>query len=204
MNIDAADKLRLQAIAPWVRRCNREIERRIADARAHAERSVARSNASAKHAVTAEQRLEELMECLIGSEINPLRGVIQDARAGFYHRAFQQTIPESIRDPRATGTHSGEASARELRLWGLTPMAEMQAIFLPIRNSLKTTIALAKQHQMDSAQRATVLDTWEAQAVNRIGQAVLGMLSNSEVAIFNLVGHSMIKAEMRAARGKRA
>lgn len=197
MNIDAADKLRLQAIAPWARRANREIERRIADARAHAERSVARSNASAKHAVTAEQRLEELMECLIGSEANPHRGVVQDARVGFYRKAFQQPIPESIRDPHAIGTHSGEASARELKLWGLTPMAEMQAVFLPIKNSLKTTMALARQYQMDSQQRGMILDTWEAQAVARIGQAITGMLSNSEVAIFNLVGHQMVKAEFR-------
>ena len=198
MNIDAADNLRLQTIAPWVRRADREISRRIADARVHAERSISRTNASSRHLVTALTRLAELQECLIGSEIDPSGGLVQDARADFYRLAHKQPIPEAIRDPHAIGTDSGRRSAMTLTLFGLSPLAEIQAIFLPIRNSLKTTIALARQYDMDSQGRAMVLDTWEKQSSDRISQAITGMLSNSEVAIFNLVGHEMIKPELRA------
>lgn len=196
MTIDAADRLRLQAIAPWLRKANAEITRRIGDARAHAERSLARSNASAKHLVTAQTRLEELQTCLVGTESSPHRGVIQDARAHCYAAAFRQSLPESIRDSAAIPTPFGERSARELKLWGLTPLAEMQAVFLPVQNSLRTSLALAKLSEPDS--RESILDTWETRAIDRISQAIVGMLSNSEAAIFNLVGHSMVKPELRA------
>ena len=197
MDIDAADKLRLQAIAPWVRRANREIARRVADAAAHAERPSTRANPG-RHLITPIERLADLRECLVGSGETNIRGIIPDARAAFYRMAFRQTMPDAIRDASALPTRYGETQARTVSLFGLSLFAEIQPVFLSAINGLKTTLHMIQTQDMNSQQRSDAMDTWETMTRNKIQQAVMGMLSDAEVAIMNLVGRQMIRPEFRA------
>lgn len=207
MNVDAADKLRRQAIAPWAIKANRAIKTRIEDARAHAERSLGRARYPGQSRIqveTALQRLWELQECLVGSGPESTRGIVQDARADFYRRAFGSwsiMIPPECLDPRVGSTRHNEDVCRKLTLFGLTLLAEVSPAFLSAENSLRTTLHAADR--MEPTQQRESLDLWENKARNAIQSKIEGMLSDSEVAITEMVGQSMIRVEMRAARGKR-
>ncbi len=197
-DIDQADAIRLQAIAPWVRRANREITKRIADARAHAEQSLdnRRSGYSREQLKTAQDRLQELQQCLIGSGVGQ-RGLVQDARAAFYGQAYREwllLIPKEVRWEKALPTTAGERDARTMLVHGISLLAEVGPTFEQVGKQLKSAINAA---QSGSSGHQTI-DTWERQAGSNLQSRILTVLSDSEVKIRDDVGRSMIRPELRS------
>lgn len=203
MDIDEADAARLRSIAPWVRRANREIERRVADARAHAERSLdpqPHPGAARQKLKAADSRLQELQRCLIGSGLGPA-GLVQDARAEFYrqaHRDWEPMIPEQVRNPKGGPTMTGEMKARAFFIHDRSLLAEMEPTFQQAERSLKSSLNASTTTSRDTERAYVTLDTWEKKTSDSIKQRVLTCLSDAEVAIRDLVGRSLIRPDLRS------
>lgn len=199
-SIDEADAVRLQAIAPWVRKANREITRRIADARAHAEQS--RENRhpgyGRQQLKTAQDRLQELQQCLIGSGLGTM-GLIQDARADFYRRArreWLQLIPPQVLHLRPELVAKEERQTRSMFLHGVSLLAEVEPEFVKTESQLRAATNAAQSQPGGSGHQT--IDTWERQATSNLQGRILTVLSDSEVKIRDDVGRSLIKPELRS------
>jgi hypothetical protein len=212
-NHEERDAVRLEAIAPWAKRAQARIESRVADARAHAESAVTKAAIGAedgretwrllarqRSATAAKSRLEELSDWLTGSSRLSLSGLIQDARAKLYRSAFDHMrplIPPEVLDDAASPNGSGERAARGLILHAKSPLQEIAPVFLAATQSLQSTINACASDTVSPKQRNGMLDSWEKRTADAINQKVAEMLSDSDVAICNLVGRQLLREEFR-------
>ena len=217
MKEDASEAARLEVLKPWVAKATKKIKSKVESAAAHAEKALTRAaiespdgrmtwrtlNGQKSHNA-AQERLDELCEWLVGKTALSLAGLVQDARADFYRRAFKHWTGmisgeySWILDPEAKPTTTGERNARGLMLFGLPLYQEVQPIFSTAKRNLMTTLNAAASANQTQRQRATAIDLWERQTADSIYKKIAICLSDSEVAIATLVGQQMIKPSLRA------
>jgi len=220
MNPEVAEKARLDIVTPWVKRAERKIVPAVANAAAHAEKALTRSaidaangrqtwrtlNGQRSHKA-AQDRLDELCEWLVGKTAVGLEGLVQDARVDFYRRAFGQwriMIPPEILDANAKPKSQCEDSVRGLTIFGLSPYQTLEPTFATAKRNLMVTLNAAASESMSPKQRSEALDSWQSRASQAIYQKTASLLSNSEVAIATMVGHEMIRPELRAKSAENA
>lgn len=200
------DSVRVAAVRQWSVKAARLIDARIGDARAHAWNAITQRVVTApdgrktwRAAVltrsynAALSRLDELADDLAGPAKTSLDGLLRDARAAFYRGSFEQwTIPPELLavDPRPTKT--GERMARGLVLHGYDLRTEVADAIQTATTGLQAAVTVAGGRDATDAQSRAVLDGWESQKAHAIKQRVDGLLSDSYVAIYNLVGREMI------------
>ena len=165
----------LAALRPWVDRANGMIERRLADARLHAETG---------SLPTANARLSELA----GS----LSRHIGDARGHFYRSAFTQHrrigLDPNVHDLTAAPTPEGEAAARDAEILGRNHFLDVLDLVSDAEAGLQSaTLAGGGDH----------LGNWVHEHRDRLANRVRGELSNSQIAIFEAVGQILVRPEFR-------
>jgi hypothetical protein len=213
MPIDPADVPHIERLKPWIDKANRAIDSAVEHARLHAGRSMTSAVVSAdegratwrllrkqKSAKAAHDRLKELMALLVGPGQVSLSGLIQDARAKFYHQAFDHwkcNLPSAVMDPDASPVQSGERDARGLIIHGKSPYKEIEPVFLTASSALTTAMNAAAVKDLDDRTIDGIFDIWENNTAARMYQKVREMLSDSQIAILGMVGQSMVKEEMR-------
>lgn len=163
-------------------------------------------------------RLKELEEELGGPTAMSLRGLIRDARAAFYKQSFDLwSIPDELLAPNPRPTKKGEQAARGLVIHGynlvgvsyafrndagggqhLQVKGEITQVIDTAASGLQAAVTLAGRREMTDRQSNAILDGWEVQKAHAIRQRVDGLLSDSEVAIYNLVGREMIDPKFYA------
>jgi hypothetical protein len=216
MPTDPHDAPHLARLTPWVIKANAKIASSIEDARAHAEKSLTRGVINAAEgrstwrmlksqgsAKASQNRLNDLLDFLAGSGVSSLDGLIQDARAKFYREAFDHwhSQPEPFKsafDPQAKPKASGELKARGLILWGLSPRQELASVFLSASNGLKAATNAAAIPGTKDSMIDSLFDGWQDKTTKSIQKKVALELSNSQVAILNMVGRDMVKGEFKA------
>lgn len=175
MQITAPNSELLAALRPWLDRAEGLVERRIADARAHA---------TAGALPTAELRLRELT----GS----LNRHVADARAHFYRSAFQQHTRAGLdADVHQVGlgpTAEGEAVARRAEIMGRNYTIDLVDIVGDAQAGLQSA-ALAGGDDY--------LEAWAGENRDRLVGRVRSELSTSQIAIYQAVGDILVKSELR-------
>ncbi len=198
-------------LAPWETRAIALVERRITDARSHAEGAVSQAILDApdgrstwqiatrsRFVVAAETRLRELLDQLVGPTPQSLSGLLRKANATFYREAVLDVdwpIPEEWRSKsygRVLKRRRRDASGlvvfdRDLRT----------EIGLPIDRAisdLKSTVVRASQQGTSRSSRKHTFDLWEAGAKASIGTVVRNALSNNQFALFQLAGRDQVDA----------
>lgn len=210
--VNDPDSARVAAVRQWSAKAAALIDARIGDARAHAWNAITQRVVSApdgrktwrlaqqtKGYQAAVKRLAELADVLAGSTGLSLDGLIRDARAQFYRRSFDLwAIPPELlaRDPRPT--KAGERAARGLVIHGYDLRSEVLDVTDSATRGLSSTVAVGGSRDATDKQAADLLDGWESRSAHAIRQRVAGLLSDSEVAIYNLVGREMVDPKFHA------
>lgn len=212
MTTAAPESVRVAAVRQWTAKAARLIDARIGDARAHAWNAVTQAVVTApdgrktwRQAVltkgyqAAVRRLEELENELVGPTAASLSGLVKDARAAFYRQSFDLwAIPPELLAPDPRPTKAGERAARGFVIHGYDPKSEVAPVIDAAESGLRASVTLAGGRQTTDRQARAILDGWEAQKANAIRRRVDGLLSDSEVAIYNLVGREMIDPKFHA------
>jgi hypothetical protein len=173
------------ALFPWLKRSLGLIERRLADARAHSE---------AGWPELARERLDELQGGLL-SAAESAGGLIRDARASFFRQAISHH--ERVMDPAAIDPDfpmsvfpEGEHAVRTVAVGGRHEWNQLGALLAEARASLPLRGLSADLSGVAHA-------GWE----NRHREAIQGwtraVLSDSQMVIHNVVGHLMLRPELR-------
>ena len=165
----------LAALRPWLDRAEGLVERRIADARAHA---------AAGALPTATRRLRELTSSLVNH--------VGDARAHFYRSAFQQHarggLDPDVHQVGLGPTAEGEAAARKATIM-------QRSIVFDLVDAMSDAEAGLQSAAL--AGGGDYLDAWAGENRDRLVGRVRGELSDSQIAIFEAVGQILIKPELR-------
>jgi hypothetical protein len=173
------------ALYPWLKRAHALIERRLADARAHSETG---------RPDLARERLGEIQQELLWAA-DSASGLIRDARASFFRQAIAHH--ERFLDPAAidpdfpvTSFIDGEHAVRTVTAGGRHEWNQLGALLAEARTSLPV------QGLADDL-RVLAHAGWE----NRHREAIQGwtraVLSDSQIVIHNVVGHLMLRPELR-------
>lgn len=208
------EAVRVASVRAWSARCDKRIADRLADARAHAWNALTQRVVSAGdgratwRAATltrgwkaALARLDELADALAGPGKASLAGLIRDARAGFYRDSFDLlagSVPPEIAAANQSPTKAGEAEARGLVIHGLDLRTEIEAFVAETTRALQAVVTAAGGRDESDAAARIALAGWEGRSRDRLSKRVAAVLSDSEVAIFNLVGRSMIDPKYHA------
>ena len=179
------------ALRPWTDRAAGMIDRRLADARAHA---------AAGKLDVGHRRLAELTGSLVQH--------VSDARAAFYRQAFRQHQAALDPDVHQLGlgpTHEGERAARTVAILGRNYFADITDLVEDARASL-TSAALADQggdlhhflpHEGGGGYGGSYLESWAQNNRDRLAGLTARNLSDAQIAIFEAVGQILIKPELR-------
>jgi hypothetical protein len=211
------DSVRVAAVRQWSVSAARLIDARIGDARAHAWNAITQRVVTApdgrktwRQAVmtrgykAAESRLEELTESLVGRDAASLKGLVRDARAKFYHDAYDAWRPiaetnwPELMKLAARSTKAGEDVARGLVIGPHILWDEVDSVVQAAIRGLRVAVTTAGQTDMSDRLTNAVLDGWELQKANAIKRRVQDVLNDSYVGIYWLVGHEMIDPKYHA------
>jgi hypothetical protein len=172
--------------APWVNKAQARVVRRVADARAHVERGELGSGL-----LRAEERLDELLDDLAGEQHGT--GLIAAARVDFHwkqHSIVWPLVDASIRieahHPLARPSAGEAFSMRHIAPEGtdrdvLGPRIEAAKADLDCRASFRD--------------RPDLLALWEIDTAEELCNLVHTMLSDSQMAVVHLLGHSFVREE---------
>lgn len=206
------DSVRVAAVRQWSAKAARLIDARIGDARAHAWNAITQRVVTApdgrktwRAAVltrsyqAAVRRLDELTDDLAGPTRMSLDGLLRDARAAFYRDSFGRwAIPPELLAPDPRPDATGERLARGLVIHGYDLRTEVADAIRIATTGLQAAVTVAGGRTITDDQARATLDGWESQKVHAIKQRVDDLLSDSYVAIYNLVGREMVDPKFYA------
>lgn len=200
------ETIRVASVRRWAAKCERRIADRLADARVHAWNAITRraeqaddGRATLRMVVgtrghkAAQNRMAELAASLLEA--------IQAARASFYresHELLKGSVPPEIAAPNAGPSKAGEREAKAIVVHGAELKDEIGASVAEASRNLTAAITYAAGTGLTDRTAATALETWEGRWRDRLTRLVETILSDSEVAIFNRVGHELIAEEFHA------
>jgi len=199
-------------VGQWSVKAARLIDARIGDARAHAWNAITQRVATApdgrktwrQAALTrsyqaAVKRLDELADELAGPHKLSLSGLVRDARAAFYRDSFNHwAIPAELLAPDPRPTKAGERAARGLVIHGFNLRDEVADVIDAAARGLQAAVTVAGGRNTTDDQARAILDGWDSQKAHAIKQRVDGLLTDSYVAIYNLVGREMVDPKFYA------
>ena len=208
------EAIRATSVRPWALKAGSVVDARMADARAHAWNALTHRVASARddrhgrraamatrgHRAAVD-RLDEITDTLAGPTAASRLGVIRDARAAFYRDSFplwEPNIPEVLKAPDPRPNKSGERQARGLVVHGYDLRSEVADVVNGAKRAMAAAVTLAGRASVDDRQASDILDGWESQRREAIRRRVNMLIADSEVAIYNLVGRSMIDSRFHA------
>ncbi len=163
------------AIRPWRIQTDRVIADRLADARVHAQ---------AGRMDDAERRLDELSLTL--------QEQLGDARAGFYRQSFtihRPYLDPAVHDMQLQPNAAGELVARRTPILGRNHAQDIARAVTDSRAKLRLA-ARQKPPELH-------LQMWEAGEVTRLSSHVRRSLSDSQIAIHEVIGHLFVRTEFR-------
>lgn len=200
------EAVRVASVRRWASKCERRIADRLADARVHAWNAITRraeaaddGRATLRTVVgtrghkAAQNRMAELAAGLLEAT--------QAARASFHresHELLKGSVPPEIAAPDPGPTKAGEREAVAIVIHGVELKDEIGAKVAEAARALTAAIAYAAGTGLTDRTAATALETWEGQWRDRLTRLVETILSDSEVAIFNRVGHELIDPKYHA------
>ena len=202
-------------LLPWQGRATALIERRIADARSHAEGAVTQAALDApdgrstwqvasrsRFVTAAENRLRELLDQLVGPTPQSLSGLLRKANATFYRQAVLEIdwdVPESIRSK-----SYGRVSKRRLReargliVFGKDLRSELAGPIEESIRNLKATVVSASKQGSTKGSRKQAFDLWESRAKALVSTVAGYALGNAQFALFQLAGRDQVDASLHA------
>lgn len=197
----------LRRLAPWVEQANGLISDRLDDARAHAARAITER---AKQAPDGKPTLQLVTQSRsFQAAVNRLDALhdslvelTKDARAFFYRDSFRlwlPSIPVEIRisdDPKPT--REGERQARGLVLYGTDLVTEIGAGIEDASRGLRAAVTMAASKAALPKEINAALDTWQRQKTDALKQRARTALSDSDVAVHQLVGRLMVHRRFHA------
>lgn len=208
------DRRLVDRARPWVESASKLIASKVADARAHAERSLtakareaddgrptARVLGRSRSLVAAVSRLAEARDALVGPSKGSLGGLVRDARASFYADSiglWTPLIPERFRaakDP--APTRAGEAAMRGAIMHGYDLHAEVTPAFDQAARSLKAILIGASRQAADPARGERMLLAWERTTTRNVSARVVATLVDSSVGVHHAVGRLMLHPDVR-------
>lgn len=204
--LEDLEALRVASIRRWAAKGEKRAADRLADARVHAWHAITRrveqaqdGRATLKTVVgtrghkAAQDRLAELA--------GDLWGIAKDARRSFYresHELLKGSVPVEIAAKDAGPTASGEREAVQIVVHGVELKDEIGAAIAEAARNLTSAIVVAGSSGWTDAASKQALDSWEGRTRDRLNRLVATILSDSEVAIFNMVGHELIDESFHA------
>lgn len=206
---------RLEIIrAEWARRLTDEIERKVSDARAHADRvltvrlrdtpdgrATARVAASSRSFDAALKRLDELLTWLTGPSGASLNGKLREVRDQLYRRAYElhaPLVPEAVRiDLSPTPRSQDIRIVRGYPMHGLDLRDEIGGHVDRARIQLRGILTRAGDSEMTADRQDDLLDAWERQTRDSLSTAVLTALSDSMVWCESEARRDLIAQEYR-------
>lgn len=185
-------------LAKWTKACRSQAERKLADARSHAEKAVTdglkstkdgrssllRINASPSFKA-ALARLGELLETLAGPSETSLAGMIRDARAAMYAAACEEhfaAIPAKYRSRRTAAPPVQSVNeARAATPHGLDVRSELLPTFRRLETNLKAAIERAGRKMATQEYAMGMIDQWHSDASRLMLKQVDVILDDSLV-----------------------
>lgn len=211
------ETIRVASVERWALRADRLIADRLADARTHAwnaltqrvvdaadGRATVRAVRSTRGYQAGIARIVEIQAALAGPSRVSLDGLIRDARAWFYRESFallEPTIDPELRPAKWGPTKAGESRARGLALFGTDPWDALDgSVTAAARGFSVACVSAGARNETDAASRAR-LEEWEGRSRRALQSQVRALLSDSEVACFNLAGREMVDPKFYAEEG---
>jgi len=174
-------------LVPWLVRARTLVTDRLADARLHA----ASSNVVAAHA-----RLDEIDRRLL----DPREGLLSRARTEFFRDAFRlhrlTGLDPASHDLAMGPTPEGEKFARTAPISGVDQVAQLRHLIEGARDGLGL-VASTDRPTDGAAIRDARWGTWERANADEINSAIRVALSDAQITLFELVGHLLVKPELR-------
>ncbi len=212
--LDKIDRRLADRARPWVRLAAALIERKVADARAHAEKSLTAKAREAEDGRptsrvldrspsrnAATSRLSEAQDDLVGPSVNSLDGLIRDARAAFYIDSIDlwtPLIPDPFRAAKSPApTRAGEDAMRGAIMHGYDLHAEVAPVFDQASRSLKAILNVSSRRGADPSRGGRMLAAWERTTVGNLSRRVVAALADSSVGVHHAVGLMMIHPNVR-------
>lgn len=175
------------ALVPHIKRADRLIVARMADARSHAKIGLV---------AWATQRLADLHLGLMGPDGS---GLIGDARAAAYTYAYHAGYDPDLHDPdRRYSTAEGARAARTAPIGGVDAHRELGV------HVERARLGLIAAQAGDAAGRATALDAWHEQHSAALRSWARRRLSDDQVSITAAIGWLRQKPEYRDNDGSQA
>lgn len=213
-DIDRIDRRLADRARPWAAAASKLIASKVADARAHAEKSLTSKAREADDGrptarvldrspsyAAALSRLSEAMDALCGPSKHSLDGLVRDARASFYDDSiglWAPLIPEEFRaakDP--APTTAGENAMRGLILHGYDLRSELQPAFDQAARSLKAVLNVSSRRGAEPDRGVRMLAAWERTGVRNLSRRVVATIADSSVGIHHAVGLLLIHEDVR-------
>jgi hypothetical protein len=180
-------KAKDDALVPWLVRALSLVTDRLADARIHA----ASGNGGIAHA-----RLDELDRRLL----DPGVGLLSRARTAFYRDAFSlhrlYGLDPASHDLSMGPTPEGERAARTAPIAGVDQVAQLRHLIEGAREGLQL-VAATDRPSDGAAIRGARWGNWERSNADEIKAGIRAALSNAQIALFEAVGHLLVKPELR-------
>lgn len=196
-SLDLLDARFLARLKPWQERVSARVTKSVEDAAAHAHRSItetlrrtpdgrpsaARLRRSPSY-LAALDRLDGLLTTLAGPSVHSLKGMIRNARDGFYRDSFAYWL--TVYDPELWVSSDPKPTKRGINAirGALIQSADLRTTLAgPIeaaKRSLAPSVVSASNRESTRTQAKDSIDLWAAQSRSAILTASLRALSDAD------------------------
>lgn len=204
-------------LGPWLAKADKVIRSSVADAHAHAAKAItdtlrttpdgrpsARKVDRSPSYQAALTHLDDLQCRLIGPSKDSLDGLLRDARAAFYVDSIKLWLPHIPEKYRASAepapTKIVERFFRGAIIHGYRLDQELSPDVQRTKDHLFASVNSAGRGGSSQRTARSYLDTWRAQAVDRLNLKAGSILSDSDKAIHEATGWLMIHPDYRGER----
>ena len=205
VNISEINDERVADVRHWSARGDMLITARLGDAKAHAwnaltrgvvnmpdGRPTRRAAMSTRGYAAAVARLYELKGALVD--------MIKEARGSFYKDSFTRWphLPDVLRAADVGATKRGASVARNMLIHGSDVRQEIAEVIMSAQRGMGAAVTMAGSDGVSDNVASSMLDAWEKTRHDAIKHRVDLTLSDSEVAIYNLVGRELVDEQFHA------
>jgi hypothetical protein len=187
-------------LRPWILRADRLVRGKVADAAAHAGRSItarlkrapdgrptARLAVQSPSYQAAAARLDELLEALAGPTTASLTGLLRDAREAFFVGALNLWRP--LLDPEfyrvdVEATKEGIATVRGAILHGYDLRRELAGDWETAKRTLFVVCNLAGHSTTSVGTVDDLIEVWRRRTADRLAACCAAVLADSQLSLF--------------------